>query len=155
MRMGGQFTYITYQKRHISPTLDFTLILPKFRKILNLAHPAYRKPTNEPCNHIKDNSRETSPQLLVQCTIRLLPYSFFLILIMQPKVVCLCLLAMLLFTSTGCALPVNVHQRPKKPAAQHKLKPHQANGLPPKLLTPALSLSTRLRKPHSPVSFFF
>ncbi|KAF9064806.1 hypothetical protein BDP27DRAFT_1366926 [Rhodocollybia butyracea] len=74
---------------------------------------------------------------------------------MQPKVVCLCLLAMLLFTSTGCALPVNVHQRPKKPAAQHKLKPHQANGLPPKLLTPALSLSSRLCKPHSPYEASF
>ncbi|KAF9064803.1 hypothetical protein BDP27DRAFT_1366923 [Rhodocollybia butyracea] len=71
---------------------------------------------------------------------------------MQPKVVCLCLLAMLLFTSTGCALPVNTRQKPDKSAAQRKLKPH-ANGKLP--TTPALPPSTKLRKPRSPYKASF
>ncbi|KAF9065865.1 hypothetical protein BDP27DRAFT_1067415 [Rhodocollybia butyracea] len=36
---------------------------------------------------------------------------------MQPKVVCLCLLAMLMFTGTGCALPHNLRRSPAGPSA--------------------------------------
>ncbi|KAF9064807.1 hypothetical protein BDP27DRAFT_1425469 [Rhodocollybia butyracea] len=71
---------------------------------------------------------------------------------MQPKVVCLCLLAMLLFTSPGCALPAyNLRHRPNKPAALRK--PHNA-GLP-KLPTPALPPSTSFRKPRTPFKASF